>query len=87
MIIKDMPIGGIMDNGSNEKSINVSKDQIGESKKVKLFFWEKWALRPEDEKEDKISFYKVDDDPTIREVIRDLESKIIQGVATNKMRT
>ena len=74
---KDMPILDIMDNDSNEKSINVLKDQIRESKKAKLYFWEKWALKPEDEREDKISFYEVYDDPTIREVIRNLESKII----------
>lgn len=72
-----MPILDIMDNDSNEKSINVLKDQSRESKKAKLYFWEKWALKPEDEREDKISFYDVDDDPTIREVIRNLESKII----------
>ena len=47
------------------------------SKKTKLYFWEKWALKPEDERDDKISFYEVDDDSTIREVIRDLEYRII----------
>jgi len=66
---KDMPILDIMD--------NVSEDQIRDSKKAKLYFWEKWALKPEDEKEDKVSFYEVDDDPAIRGVIRDLESKIM----------
>jgi len=40
------------------------------SKKKELHFWEKWALKPEDERDGKISFYEVDDDPAIRQVVR-----------------
>jgi hypothetical protein len=72
----EMPAKDKVDNRSTEKS-NIQKHQIAGSKKAKLYFWEKWALKAEDEIEDKISFYEIDDNPTIREVIRDLESKII----------
>ena len=77
MINEDNSIRPVMNNSPNEGSISVSKVQRREPKKPILYFWEKWALKPEDEKDDKISFHKVDDDPAIREVIRDLESKII----------
>ena len=77
MINENESIGIVMNNSPNEKPINTSRVQIEGPKKSILYFWEKWALKPEDEKDDKISFHKVDDDPTIREVIRNLESKII----------
>jgi hypothetical protein len=75
MMKNDMSTSNRID--PNEDSISISKDQIRHSKKGKLYFWEKWALKPKDEKEDKISFYEVEDDPTIREVIRNFESKIL----------
>ena len=43
----------------------------------KVFFWEKLAFQPEDEQEDKLGFYEINEDPNIRELIQVLESKII----------
>lgn len=62
---------------SNKKSTSISKDHSRDSKKGKLYFWEKWASKPEEENEDKLSFYEVEEDSSIREVIRNFESKII----------
>ena len=42
-----------------------------------IYFWEKSVLKPEDENDDIVNFYEIQEDPSIREVIRDLESKII----------
>ncbi|MBN1762846.1 MAG: hypothetical protein JW878_07220 [Methanomicrobia archaeon] len=56
--------------------VNDSERVTSSSKKAKLYFWEKWASRAEDGIADKMNFYEVDDSSTIREVIRNLESKI-----------
>ena len=45
--------------------------------KYPIHYCEKYALKPDSEDEDKIKINKFDDDPNIREVIRDLEGKII----------
>jgi len=45
--------------------------------KQPLFYCEKYALKPDTEEEDKIKISKFDDDSNIREVLRDLEGKII----------
>jgi hypothetical protein len=47
------------------------------SDKSSLFFCEKLALKPDDESEDILKIIEFPDDPSIREVIRDLEGKII----------
>lgn len=60
--INDMNLSDERDSGPNQKQI---------------YFWEKWAYKPDDKKMDKPNFYKVDENPKIREVIRNLESKII----------
>ena len=44
---------------------------------VNIYFWNKVATKPEDEKEDKLSFNEVEEDQNIRDVIRSLENKII----------
>ena len=41
-----------------------------------MFFWEKWASTTEGD-EDKFNFYEIENDPRIREVIRNFESRII----------
>ncbi|VVB63677.1 Uncharacterised protein [uncultured archaeon] len=47
-------------------------------KSHKIYFWEKWAYKPEDEEYDKLNFYEIEDeDLSIREVIREFESKTI----------
>lgn len=46
-------------------------------RKNKVYFWEKLASQPENDKEDKIIFHEIEDDSNIRGVIRNLESKII----------
>ena len=43
-----------------------------------IYFWEKSVLKQEDENKDKLNFYIIAEDPSIREVIRNLESKIIE---------
>lgn len=43
----------------------------------KVYFWAKWASKPEQEEKDKLRFYEIKHDKSIREVIRDLESSII----------
>lgn len=42
-----------------------------------IFYCEKYALKPDSEEEDKLRISQFDDDSNIREVIRDLEGKII----------
>ena len=42
-----------------------------------IFYCEKYALKPDSNDEDKIKISQFDDDSNIREVIRDLEGKII----------
>lgn len=42
-----------------------------------IYFWEKLALKPEIEEKDLIRFYEIDNDRSIRDVIRNLESKLI----------
>lgn len=72
----NIPIMNISDNSSTEKS-DIFENHTTSPKKRKIYFWEAWALRAEDGFEDEINFYEVDDSSTIREVIRNLESKII----------
>lgn len=43
----------------------------------KIIFWEKWALQPEDPKDDLVRCFKIKEDPKIREVLREFESKNI----------
>jgi len=43
----------------------------------KIFFWEKLATKPEDEKKDSLVFHEVAEDQSIREVIRNLEGKMM----------
>jgi len=43
----------------------------------KIFFWEKFATPSEDEVKDRIRFHEVDEDESIRDVIRGLEEKIL----------
>jgi len=45
--------------------------------KQPIFYCEKYALKPDTDKEDKIKISTFDDDSNIREVFRDLEGKII----------
>ncbi|MFA4876751.1 MAG: hypothetical protein WC586_05015 [Methanoregula sp.] len=45
--------------------------------KQPIFYCEKYALKPDTEEEDKIKISTFDDDSNIREVLRDLEGKII----------
>jgi len=45
--------------------------------KCPIYYCEKYALKPNSEDEDKIKINKFDDEPNIREVIRDLEGKIV----------
>ncbi|MDH2659700.1 hypothetical protein [Methanobacterium formicicum] len=64
-------------NGSNNEKIDVS-DYIDEGiSKSKVFFWEKWALSPDNNDDDSFLFYEVKEDLHIREVIRNLESRIM----------
>lgn len=44
---------------------------------VKIYFWEKLANQPEKEEEDEMLFNEVEEDKSIRELIRSLEDKII----------
>jgi len=48
----------------------------------KIYFWEKTATKPEEESKDACAFYELDEDPKIREVIRELEGKIIGNKRT-----
>jgi len=43
----------------------------------KIYFWEKLATKPEEKREDKLVFNEVEEDQSIRKVIRNLENKII----------
>ena len=43
----------------------------------KIYFWSKLATKPEKEEKDILSFNEVEEDKSIREVIRSLENKII----------
>jgi|GEM_PF-3637253 len=43
----------------------------------KIYFWCKTALKPERDEEDKLIFYNVEEEQSIREVIKSLENKII----------
>ncbi|MBM4241784.1 MAG: hypothetical protein FJ150_09020, partial [Euryarchaeota archaeon] len=47
----------------------------GGNNSKEIFFWEKSALKPDDENKDELNVYNIESDPQIREVIRDLESK------------
>jgi len=56
------------------------KEGINRKTKVlqnKIFFWEKLAFIPKNEKEDRMKFHEIEDDPSIKEVIKDLELKIM----------
>jgi hypothetical protein len=47
-------------------------------KKQKIYFWQKLALKPDSDEEDILSFYEIiEDDISIREVLREFDSKII----------
>jgi len=43
----------------------------------KIYFWSKFATKPEEEDEDRLTFNEVEEDQSIREVVRSLENKII----------
>jgi hypothetical protein len=43
----------------------------------KILFWEKWALQPDDTEEDQMYRFEIKDDPKIRQVLREFESKTI----------
>lgn len=75
---------------SSENSVESSLNKISQRKeeinssvfvddtisKSKVFFWEKWAFSG-DSVDDKLNSYELDDDPKIREVIKNFESRII----------
>lgn len=42
-----------------------------------VYFWEKWALAPETEEDDKLNFHLIEVDSTIRDVIRTFSSRTI----------
>lgn len=43
----------------------------------KILFWEKWALQPDDPKDDLMHRFEIENDPKIRQVIREFESKTV----------
>ena len=62
--------------GSSQYSLDVSEEVKPIPRKQEIFFWEKWALEPETEDEDKCICYEVkEDDISIREVLREFENK------------
>jgi hypothetical protein len=44
---------------------------------MKIYFWDKAATKPEKEQEDTLIFYEVEEEESIRELIRSLEHRII----------
>jgi len=46
-------------------------------RKIKNYFWQKWAMVPDDENEDKCVKNEISESPNIREVIRSFESRIM----------
>jgi len=44
---------------------------------AKIYFWDKPATMPEKEEKDKLNFNEVEEDQSIREVVRNIENKII----------
>lgn len=61
---------------NNNSEINPSNYVDTTHSESKVFFWEKWASTTEGD-EDKFNFYEIENDPRIREVIRNFESRII----------
>ncbi len=51
--------------------------QDSDENMARVYFWEKWALPPENEEEDILNFYQIQEDATIREVIRTFSSRTI----------
>jgi len=63
---------GIMEETSISSDIDALKSP---KKRPKYFFWQKWALAPDDEKDDKLLRFEIEERPEIREVVREFESK------------
>lgn len=61
---------------SSQYRLDISEEVKAIPRKQVIYFWEKWALEPETEDEDKCICYEVmEDDISIREVLREFENK------------
>jgi len=63
----------------SSRQCSIIPDEVAPlANKQKIYFWQKWALPPETAEEDKLTFFEIKEaDISIREVLREFESKTI----------
>lgn len=62
-------------NQKDDQDTSINVDET--NSEFKILFWEKWALNLGNEDEDKLNFFELNDDPSIRAVIRNFQSKVM----------
>ena len=61
-----------------QQNLGDSEDVVSPHKKQKIYFWHKWAWKPETSEEDRLNFNGINEgEVSIREVLREFESKIM----------